>query len=758
MESTSNTEGESTSKSTGEMARREYLRAVGVAGALGVSASFGSAAALSVEDDTYRNPLFGPDFADPTIHRADDGTWWAYASNMGYTDPANEMLVPIVSSPDLANWTYEGEAFDSQPGWTEGSIWAPDIHYHDGQWVMFYSLWPSDRENEGDLTGIGLATSDTPDGPFTDHGKLFTNTIHPYPGNTIDPYFVYYEGTPYLFWGNFAGVYYVELTADLQAYRDGTWGQIGGSAYEGSTIFERNGYWYYFGSSGDCCSGFESTYEIEVARSEDGLLGPYYDSEGTPLIERNEWRAGPTYLDDNDRFIAPGHGDVTVADDGTYWFVYHAYDSQGPEYAGQYGWPPARQFFIDRIYWTEDDWPVIGGDGTPSLTAPIPNLGQQSGPVKDGTYRVVNAQSGHSLAVESTDAGASAIVTTTDAGANVEWTVTRLSGGEYIIENEASGLVLEVADADTSDGADIQQWHRNNHPTQRWNLIDNGDGTYRLWDACGNAVGGRQVAEVANASESAGANVQQWTDNGGTHQHWEFVPVGGTQTPTPADPPAVTPVEMNGTYRVANVNSGQVLSVENASTGREASVVQRPDEGAPDQQWTVEHLGDGIHRIENVASGLSLDVLNAQVGDGANVIQWPWNGQDNQRFLVGETDTGDLVMVAQHSNRVVEVASASTASGANVQQWTYNGGDNQHWAFEAVDEGPPTLGEAEPTDPDGDGLYEDVSGDGKVNFPDVNLLFQNSDTAAVRDNAQFFDFESGDGINLQDVMALFRMV
>ncbi|MFB6162862.1 MAG: endo-1,4-beta-xylanase [Halococcoides sp.] len=227
---------------------------------------------------------------------------------------------------------------------------------------------------------------------------------------------------------------------------------------------------------------------------------------------------------------------------------------------------------------------------------------------------------------------------------------------------------------------------------------------------------------------------------------------------TPADPPAVTPVEMNGTYRVANVNSGQVLSVENASTGREASVVQRPDEGAPDQQWTVEHLGDGIHRIENVASGLSLDVLNAQVGDGANVIQWPWNGQDNQRFLVGETDTGDLVMVAQHSNRVVEVASASTASGANVQQWTYNGGDHQHWTFEAVEEGPPTLGEAAPTDPDGDGLYEDLSGDGTVNFPDVNLLFQNSDTAAVRDNAQYFDFESSGTINLQDVMALFQMV
>ncbi|MFB6163396.1 MAG: fibronectin type III domain-containing protein [Halococcoides sp.] len=62
------------------------------------------------------------------------------------------------------------------------------------------------------------------------------------------------------------------------------------------------------------------------------------------------------------------------------------------------------------------------------------------------------------------------------------------------------------------------------------------------------------------------------------------------------------------------------------------------------------------------------------------------------------------------------------------------------------------------TDPNGDGLYEDLSGDGAINFPDVNMLFQNSDTANVRTNAQFYDFESSGTINLQDVMALFQMV
>ncbi|ELZ00743.1 family 43 glycosylhydrolase [Natrialba aegyptia] len=504
---------------SGPTDRRDVLRALGGAGTAGLfgSVSMGSVTAQRGFDEAYyENPLYGPDFADPTIQRADDGTWWAYASNMSYIDDADERLVPILSSPDLVDWTYAGEAFDSRPGWAYGSIWAPDVHYHDGQWVLFYSLWPR-NDGEGDQTGIGVATSDTPDGPFTDHGRLFTNPEHPFPGNTIDPYFVSHQGTPYLFWGNFAGIYYVELTAELQNYRPGTWGQIVGSAYEGSTIFQRDGYWYFFGSTGDCCDGFDSTYEIEVGRSEN-LLGPYADSDGTPMMERNEWNAGPTHLGDNDRFVAPGHGDVTVDDDGSYWFVYHAYDTQGLETIDN-GWPPARQLFLDRIYWS-NGWPVIAGDGTPNATAPIPNLGQRPAPVAEGTYNVVNVQSGHYLGIAGTGDGATATVATNDAGFRAAWQLRRLAGGEYVLNNADSGQTLEVVNADTSDGADVQQWPWNGHPTQRWYCFEESDGTYRMKNACSG-----KVAEVANASAAAGANVQQWTWNDGDHQRWRFVPI-----------------------------------------------------------------------------------------------------------------------------------------------------------------------------------------------------------------------------------------
>ncbi|AWB27183.1 hypothetical protein [Halococcoides cellulosivorans] len=62
------------------------------------------------------------------------------------------------------------------------------------------------------------------------------------------------------------------------------------------------------------------------------------------------------------------------------------------------------------------------------------------------------------------------------------------------------------------------------------------------------------------------------------------------------------------------------------------------------------------------------------------------------------------------------------------------------------------------TDPDRDDRYEDISGNERIDFPDVNALFQNIDLAGRSSNEQYFDF-SGDGtVDIQDVLALFEMV
>jgi glucose/arabinose dehydrogenase len=63
-----------------------------------------------------------------------------------------------------------------------------------------------------------------------------------------------------------------------------------------------------------------------------------------------------------------------------------------------------------------------------------------------------------------------------------------------------------------------------------------------------------------------------------------------------------------------------------------------------------------------------------------------------------------------------------------------------------------------PTDPDGDGLYEDVNGDEAVNVGDAQTIFANADDPAVQDNVAAFDFNDDGSVNVGDAQALFSLV
>jgi hypothetical protein len=72
-------------------------------------------------------------------------------------------------------------------------------------------------------------------------------------------------------------------------------------------------------------------------------------------------------------------------------------------------------------------------------------------------------------------------------------------------------------------------------------------------------------------------------------------------------------------------------------------------------------------------------------------------------------------------------------------------------------DGPEAIGDFEnaPTDPDGDGVYEDVNGDGDVNVGDVQALFANDDGPVVQNNTAAFDVNGDGDVNVGDVQALF---
>jgi hypothetical protein len=73
------------------------------------------------------------------------------------------------------------------------------------------------------------------------------------------------------------------------------------------------------------------------------------------------------------------------------------------------------------------------------------------------------------------------------------------------------------------------------------------------------------------------------------------------------------------------------------------------------------------------------------------------------------------------------------------------------------DDGPAPVGDFEnaPTDPDGDGVYEDVNGDGTPNVNDAQALFANLDDPVVQAGDGTFDFNDDGSVNVNDAQALF---
>lgn len=301
---------------------------------------------------TYTNPVVAKSLPDPTVIRAKDGYFYLYATEGLHYNP-------IYKSKNLVDWEFAGSAFtketrpDFEPG---GKVWAPDINYIKGKYVMYYSMsvWG------GEWTcGIGVATAEKPEGPFIDRGMMFrSNEIGVQ--NSIDPFYIEENGKKYLFWGSFRGIYFAELNTDGMSVRNGLEKQqIAGTAFEGTYIHKKGKYYYLFASVGTCCEGIKSTYKLVVGRSE-SLFGPYVDKSGKSMMDNGY----EIVIDKNERFVGNGHNSEIVKDrTGKNWMFYHGVDVQNPR---------GRVLLLDKINWDREGWPYIENNGTPSLEATAP--------------------------------------------------------------------------------------------------------------------------------------------------------------------------------------------------------------------------------------------------------------------------------------------------------------------------------------------------------------------------------------------------
>lgn len=323
---------------------------------------------------SYTNPVsqdFADTYADPAVIRGKDGYWYAY----GTTDPLTEgdptrNILPISRSADLVSWEHIGDAFTEEtlPHWADtgrgAALWAPDIRYVDGEYRLYYVVTDTTLTAEPNDNAIGMATAPTPAGPWQDAGGPVVAPRHGAGGEgdflwTFDPSHVTApDGTEHLFYGSYyGGIWVTELSDDgRQAVGEPTQVTID-NKYEGAYVVQRDGWWYLFASSANCCAGPTTGYSVHVGRSRD-LAGPYVDREDVPLLQS---RAGgtPVLAPNGNRWVGTGHNAVVTDLAGQDWMVYHAIDREDPYLDGTDG-INERPMLLDRLDWV-DGWPTVRG-------------------------------------------------------------------------------------------------------------------------------------------------------------------------------------------------------------------------------------------------------------------------------------------------------------------------------------------------------------------------------------------------------------
>lgn len=312
---------------------------------------------------TFSNPVLDGNHPDPTVFRAPDGNFYLYCTESSGDDGG----MGIYRSADLVQWEHVGKVITGNYlNWTDlkkSDLWAPEIRYINGKYVVYFSVssWGG-----LDTSKIGVATSDSPKGPFTDSGKALITYDDLGVLNSIDPFYWEEDGKKYLFWGSFHGLYVTELTDDgLSVKKDGAGKptllqQVAGSAFEATCIYKRNGYYYLFASVGSCCDGANSSYRVVVGRSTD-LFGPYVDKSGNKMLN-NKYEL---VLQGNDYWAGPGHNSQILVDDaGTEWMIYHGRPLPDAD---------VRSVLLDRLLWTDDGWPYIK-NAEPSEMELIPSF------------------------------------------------------------------------------------------------------------------------------------------------------------------------------------------------------------------------------------------------------------------------------------------------------------------------------------------------------------------------------------------------
>lgn len=242
-----------------------------------------------------------------------------------------------------------------------------------------------------------------------------------------------------------------------------------------------------------------------------------------------------------------------------------------------------------------------------------------------------------------------------------QFTFTRQSDGSYEIVNVNSGKALDVRNGVAENNAIVQQYSRNNSQAQRWFIRDSGAGYY-LQSALGN-----WVLDLSSGNTANGAAIRLYTPNGTASQLFVV---------SSSDVNIATGVSMIIT---SVTNKKLVTDVTGASTANGARVQLYSSNNTNAQKYRFESIGNGTYKIVNINSGKMLDVAGGSTANGAALQQYTSNNTVAQQWTVRNYGSGKIALVSVNANKAVDIPGGNAVQQAQLQLYSPNGTVAQQW-------------------------------------------------------------------------------
>ena len=336
--------------------------------------------------------------------------------------------------------------------------------------------------------------------------------------------------------------------------------------------------------------------------------------------------------------------------------------------------------------------------------------------VENGTYEIELALNSNKV-VEVVDA-------VTYSGGNVQVfqrnnakcqrvSIKYVGDGYYTLQFQHSGMYLDVANGETTDRTNVWQCRENGSDAQKWVIKDAGNGYYNLISKCSNTY-----LTVKDGKTNNCTNIEIDSNKNTKSQKFKLNKI---QSQTVA----------NGLYEIElALDSNKVVEVLDASqaSGANVQIYQRNDCNC--QRVHIQYQADGYYTIKFDHSGKYLDVANAGTADGTNVWQCNYNGADAQKWMIKDLGNGYYSFISKCNNKYLTVAGGKTSNCTNIEINSNKNNKSQQFKLNKIE----VLTGVDVSDHQGTINWNAVKNDG-IDFAIIRCGYGKDD--ASQDDKQF---------------------